>query len=78
MRNVWFLPSTLTLESWLRKAQFKEIRCVDVTPTTAHEQRTTEWMTFHSLKDFLDPSNSNKTVEGHPAPKRAVFIAQAP
>ncbi|MEM7800659.1 MAG: tRNA 5-methoxyuridine(34)/uridine 5-oxyacetic acid(34) synthase CmoB [Chloroflexota bacterium] len=78
MRNVWFLPSVLTLESWLRKAQFKEIRCVNVTPTTTQEQRTTEWMTFHSLKDFLDPNNLNITVEGHPAPMRAVFVAQAP
>lgn len=78
MRNVWFIPSTLTLESWLRKAGFRHIRLVDVTPTTTQEQRTTEWMTFHSLANFLDPQNPGRTVEGHPAPIRAVFIAQAP
>ena len=78
MRNVWFLPSTLTLESWLRKCQFKNVRLVDVTPTTSDEQRSTDWMTFHSLKDYLDPADSSKTIEGHPAPIRAVFVADAP
>ena len=76
MRNVWFLPSTLTLESWLRKCQFKHINLVDVTPTTTQEQRSTEWMTFHSLENYLDPADRSKTVEGHPAPMRAVFVAQ--
>lgn len=78
MRNVWFIPSCLTLESWLRKARFKDIRLVDVTPTTTDEQRTTEWMRFHSLANFLDPANPSRTVEGHPAPVRATLIATAP
>jgi tRNA (mo5U34)-methyltransferase len=75
MRNVWFIPSTLTLESWLKKTGFKNIRLVDVTPTTTEEQRKTNWMTFNSLSDFLSPSDSSKTIENHPAPKRAIFIA---
>lgn len=75
MRNVWFIPSTLTLESWLKKSGFKNIRLVDVTPTTTDEQRKTNWMTFDSLSDFLSPTDSSKTIEGYPAPKRAIFIA---
>ncbi len=78
MRNVWFIPSVLTLESWLRRCGFKDIRLIDVTKTTAKEQRKTEWMTFESLSDFLDPSNPDKTIEGLPAPKRAIFLAEAP
>lgn len=78
MRNVWFIPSTLTLESWLRKSGFKSIRLVDVTPTTNAEQRKTDWMTFDSLTDFLSPSDPSKTIEELPAPKRAIFIAEAP
>jgi len=78
MRNVWFIPSTLTLESWLKKSGFKNIRLVDVTPTTVEEQRKTEWMKFDSLNDFLSPSDSTKTIEGYPAPKRAIFIANTP
>jgi tRNA (mo5U34)-methyltransferase len=51
---------------------------VDVTLTSIEEQRTTDWMRFHSLKDFLDPENSALTCEGYPAPKRAILIANAP
>lgn len=78
MNNVWFLPSVPTLISWLTKCGFKNARCVDVNQTTTDEQRSTEWMTFQSLSDFLDPNNSNLTAEGHPAPVRAVILAEAP
>lgn len=76
MRNVWFLPSCLTLISWLARCGFVNIRLVDITVTSTDEQRSTDWMTFHSLKDFLDPNNPELTCEGLPAPKRAIFIAQ--
>ncbi|SJM93261.1 conserved hypothetical protein [Crenothrix polyspora] len=75
MRNVWFLPSCATLESWLKRCGFKNIRLIDVTATSVEEQRSTDWMRFHSLQDFLDPENPQLTCEGLPAPKRAVFIA---
>jgi tRNA (mo5U34)-methyltransferase len=75
MRNVWFLPSCLTLEGWLRRCGYRDIRLVNVTPTTFHEQRTTSWMRFESLAECLDPNDPNLTVEGLPAPKRAIFLA---
>ena len=78
MRNVWFIPSTLTLESWLRKSGFKNVRLVDVTLTTTDEQRKTDWMKFDSLSNFLSQTDSSKTIEGYPAPKRAIFIANTP
>lgn len=78
MRNVWFLPSCETLMSWLKRCGFKNIHLIDVTTTTAEEQRTTEWMRFHSLKDFLSAENPQLTCEGLPAPKRAIFIAKNP
>ncbi|MFU8789101.1 MAG: tRNA 5-methoxyuridine(34)/uridine 5-oxyacetic acid(34) synthase CmoB [Methylobacter sp.] len=77
MRNVWFLPSCDTLISWLKRCGFKNIRLVDVTVTRVDEQRSTEWMTFHSLQDFLDAENPQLTCEGLPAPKRAIVIANA-
>jgi len=77
MRNVWFLPTCDTLISWLKRCGFKNIRVVDVTVTSIEEQRTTEWMTFHSLKDFLDAENPQLTCEGLPAPKRAIVVANA-
>lgn len=78
MRNVWFIPSVLTLESWLKRCRFRNIRCVSETPVTQKEQRATGWMHFESLPDFLDPENRLLTIEGYPAPRRAVFIAEKP
>ncbi len=75
MRNVWFLPSCDTLVSWMTRCGFKNIRVVDVNQTSLDEQRATPWMTFNSLKDFLDPEDINLTMEGLPAPRRATFIA---
>ena len=63
------------MESWLKKTGFKNIRVVDITPTTIEEQRATDWMTFESLKNFLSTTDLTKTVEGYPAPKRAIIIA---
>ena len=78
MGNVWFLPTIKTLSLWLRKIGFKDIQLVDVTATSVDEQRSTEWMSYYSLKQFLDPTDSSKTLEGYPAPKRAVVTAKAP
>ncbi len=75
MRNVWFVPSCLTLESWLKRCGFNDVRCVNITKTTFGEQRSTDWMQWDSLANFLDPENPNLTIEGYPAPVRAVFIA---
>ena len=76
MNNVWFLPGVALLESWLRKLKFKDIQCIDVTDTTIQEQRTTPWMTYESLADNLDHNRTGYTVEGHPAPKRAILMAR--
>ena len=75
MRNVWFLPSTKALAVWLERVGFENIRVVDVNHTTLDEQRSTPWMDSQSLKDFLDPEDITRTIEGYPAPQRAVLIA---
>ena len=76
MGNVWFLPSSATLQSWLTKVGFIDIKLIDESVTSLKEQRSTEWMTFYSLEQFLDPEDHSKTIEGYPAPKRAVFSAK--
>ena len=78
MGNVWFIPSVAMLEKWLRRSKLKNIKVVDVTTTTLEEQRSTDWMTFQSLKDFLDPEDPSKSIEGYPAPRRAVLTASKP
>lgn len=75
MRNVWFLPSTDALSVWLSRLGFENIRVVDVNHTTLDEQRSTPWMDTQSLKDFLDPEDITRTIEGYPAPQRAVIVA---
>ncbi len=78
MGNVWFLPSPDALCGWLEKLGFKNPSVVNVDTTSTDEQRSTDWMTFHSLAQFLDPENPSLSVEGHPAPMRAVITATAP
>jgi tRNA (mo5U34)-methyltransferase len=75
MRNVWYLPSIDALTIWMQRAGFRDIKCVDVDITSTEEQRATQWMQNHSLVDFLDSHNNRLTIEGYPAPKRAVMIA---
>ncbi len=76
MNNVYFLPSVSALTLWLEKAGFVDVRCVDIDVTSVQEQRATEWMNYQSLADFLDVNDSSKTVEGYPAPMRAVMVAR--
>jgi tRNA (mo5U34)-methyltransferase len=78
MPNVWFLPSCDTLHEWLEKAGFKNIRLINVGYTSPEEQRTTDWMTFESLPQALDLENPAVTIEGYPAPMRAIFVAEKP
>jgi len=77
MRNVWFIPSTAALLGWLARVGFQEAEVVDLNHTTLEEQRKTAWMENESLVDFLDANDHSKTIEGYPAPLRAVIIATA-
>ena len=74
MRNIWAIPSIATLKNWLSHADLTSIEVADVSVTTTAEQRVTEWTFEQSLSDFLDPQNPQLTIEGYPAPKRAIVI----
>lgn len=76
MANVHAIPSCECLAGWLTAAGFADIHLADKTMTTTEEQRSTEWMRFQSLQDFLDPVNPARTVEGYPAPVRAIVICR--
>lgn len=78
MRNVYFFPSARALKVWLEQVGFNDVRIVDESVTTTGEQRSTEWMKHNSLPEYLNPNDPTKTIEGHPAPRRAVLIAQRP
>ena len=76
MRNVWFLPSAALLARWLERLGLEDVRVLHEGPTTAEEQRPTDWMRFESLAHGLDPAEPGRTVEGHPAPRRAVVVGR--
>jgi len=78
MRNVWFIPTPKTLISWLKRCGFQDVSVIDTTVTSPDEQRSTDWMRFESLSDFLDPEDPTKTLEGYPAPRRSILIATSP
>lgn len=75
MNNVWAIPSLTSLRQWVEQAGFSNVRIIDVAKTACEEQRRTEWMVFESLADFLDKEDKTKTVEGYPAPVRAILLA---
>lgn len=77
MPNVHVVPSRAQVLDWLDGAGFGGSRCVDVSRTTPGEQRVTAYSTGRSLADVLDPSDARRTIEGHPAPLRALFVASA-
>ena len=77
MRNIWFIPSVAALVAWMKRLGFQQVSVVAVTRTTIAEQRATDWMHFQSLPDHLDPADPSRTIEGHPAPVRAVVIGRA-
>ncbi|AQQ70674.1 tRNA (mo5U34)-methyltransferase [Limihaloglobus sulfuriphilus] len=78
MRNVWNIPTVDLLSDWLTDCGFSDIKLVDICRTTTDEQRSTDWMRFESLDKCLDPRDITKTVEGRPAPVRAVLTAKKP
>jgi tRNA (mo5U34)-methyltransferase len=73
MRNVWFIPSILTLKSWLKKCGFNKIQIISDDITDLTEQRATKWLGDNpkSLDDFIC---DNQTIEGHPRPRRLMLI----
>lgn len=78
MRNVWLLPTIAELTTWMRRSGYRDIKVVDTSITSIDEQRSTEWMSFESLREALDPDDPSRTIEGWPAPRRAVVTATSP
>ncbi len=78
MRNVWFIPSSAELIACLQRCGFSNVRLLNEEATEISEQRVTDWMRFESLAQCLDPDDKSLTIEGLPAPRRAVVLANKP
>jgi tRNA (mo5U34)-methyltransferase len=71
--GTYFVPTGQCVYNWMKKAGFTDIDFFCSHPMSSSEQRKTEWMTFESYSDFINPENPNLTVEGYPAPCR-IFL----
>lgn len=77
MRNIYEIPTVRRLRNWLHGCGYQQIRCIDITRTTLAEQRKTAWIDSQSLESFLNPTDPTLTIEGYPAPVRAIMLATA-
>ena len=75
MRNVYFVPTAECLRSLALRAGFRDVETISNVRLTTDEQRSTKYGSVQSLKDYLDPEDSSKTVEGYPAPLRIALRA---
>lgn len=77
MKNIYFIPTLSCAVNWLKKAKFINVEVISNTEMTNEEQRSTKWNpeSFKTLEDTLDPNNKEKTIEGHPAPRRFLIKA---
>jgi tRNA (mo5U34)-methyltransferase len=74
--GTYFVPTGNCLKNWFLRAGFKDVQILCQHPMSSKEQRRTDWMQFESYCDFIDPSDSQKTIEGYPAPERVYLLAQ--
>lgn len=75
--GVWYLPTLSALQNWVKRAGFSQQKVIYSEALSTEEQRATSWAEVKSLKDFLNPDDPLKTVEGYPAPYRHYLIAKA-
>jgi len=73
--GTWFVPTASCLQNWLTRCGFSNVQQFCMHPMSNREQRKTDWMTFESYDDFIDPADPTQTVEGYPAPWRVFFKA---
>ncbi len=74
--NVYFVPTAESLCELTEQAGFRGVEVVSFEKVTSAEQRRTELAPYESLADFLNPQDASRTVEGYPAPHRALLIAR--
>ena len=74
--GTYFVPTSTCLRNWLTRVGFQEVKIFFEHGMNSSEQRRTDWMTFESYSDFIDPDNPELTVEGYPAPIRVYLKAR--
>jgi tRNA (mo5U34)-methyltransferase len=78
-RGFWYVPTLSCLRNWIHRADLHVVELDEPVPTTADEQRSTEWREGPCLFEGLDPQDLSRTIEGYPAPQRVVLrVARKP
>ena len=76
--GTYFVPTASCLANWLTRSGFTDVNLFCSHPMSNQEQSRTDWMTFESYEDFLNPADKSRTVEGYPAPIRIYLRAKNP
>ena len=74
-KGMWFIPTASAVYNMLKRSGYQAIELFDEYQLSCDEQKSTLYSPCGSLNEGLDKNNSNKTVEGYPAPWRFYFIA---
>lgn len=73
-KGFYWLPTESCLRAWIQRANLRIVEELPAVPTSAVEQRSTDWRFGDSLPEGLDPNDPSRTIEGHPAPQRIAFL----
>ena len=76
MNNVHCIPTITWMMTRLLQVGLCDPVLLHKGVTTTGEQRSTDWMRFYSLAKALHPRHPRQTIEGHPRPVRALFMAR--
>lgn len=71
--GTYFVPTGKCVENWMTRAGYEDVHLFNSHPMSSEEQRKTDWMTFESYEDFVQPDNHDLTIEGYPAPVRILI-----
>lgn len=71
--GIYFVPTGACLQNWMTRAGFTDVKILCSHPMNNDEQRRTDWMTFESFDDYMNPENQALTIEGYPAPTRVLL-----
>lgn len=74
VKGTYFVPTASCLVNWLKKSWFENIEVFCVSDMSTDEQRSTDWMTRQSYKDYVQ-EDQKLTIEGYPAPVRIYVSA---
>lgn len=75
-KGTWFLPTLNCLINWINRSGYNDIKIIYNEELSTSEQRETSWAPIASLKEFISLTDSSKTIENYPRPRRFYIKAK--